>query len=364
MAKEYHHCEGCGAETVVYATNRAEAQRKLAWWAKNKPLCRECEAKKDFVAATAKANELELAELVGTEAQVEWAQRIRVPVIVDLMRHTEVENPSAKNQEVLAHLCTVGSATWWIEDGRNWDLVERVHKQLLAAAQPKNDPAVIEAVNFESTLRPETPVTETIAVFKIDPDYRSIAVSFPEKRDDFREAIKAFGFRWKDISKVWALDTHGDQGRAVAIEVGAHLLGSGFVIRILDNEVREAIKAGDVVKSDGRRIDYAGKDHFRVDWRRIDGDFYDEVRKIPASKWDKANQTVLVHIGAADDLRDFASRFGFTLTDQAVAAAAAFDDYRRSGMIDGKKRKKGEVVEVLDRAAFPDTIKIDPSLLD
>jgi hypothetical protein len=364
MAKEYHYCEGCSAETVVYATNRAEAQRKLKWWQETKPLCGKCEAKKDFVAAVERANELELVDLVGTEAQVEWAQRIRVPIIVELMEVSERGGAYVKYKEdVLAHLCTISSAAWWIEDGRSYDLVDRVHRQLKAAAQPKNDPVIMGTVELEATLRPETPVTETIATLRKVTD-TLVIVRFDEKREDFREAIKAFGFKWNDVQKKWDLMCNPDQSSAITIEVGAHLLGCGFPVRILDTEIREAIRAGDVAKSDGRQIDYAGKDHFRVDWRRIDGDYYDEVRKIPLSKWDKENQTVLVPIGAADDLRDFASRFGFPMTERATAAAAAFDEYRRAGMVDGKKRKKGEVVEVLDRTAFPDMIKIDQSLLD
>ncbi len=384
MAKEYHYCEGCGAETVAYATNRAEAQRKLKWWQETRPLCGKCEGKKEYAEAKAKAHELELVPLIGTVAQVEYAERIRVPRIADLMVATETDGdqmilpqwwslahssyaaakPTREYIEIaLSRICAIDDAVWWIERGReNLNFIERIVADFKHENKPVNDPAIAEAVTFEATLRPETPVTETIATFEMRG--AKIWICFPEKREDFRDAVKAFGCRWDDGIKKWTLQVNADQVNATAIEIGAHLLGSGFVVRVLDTDVREAIKSGDVTKSDGRRIDYAGKDHFRVDWRRIDGDYYDEVRKIPLSKWDKTNQTVLVPIGATDDLRDFAKRFGFPMTEQATAAADAFDAYRRAGMVDGRKRKKGEVVEILDRGAFPDVIKIDASLLD
>lgn len=371
MAKEIHSCEECGHETVVYGTNRREAERKLAWFQSNRPLCRECEGKKEYEKAAVEAIALDLPPLIGTQAQLEWAQRIRVPLLTSLLAMTEREPenvlaalrpthygsapdlPEIKESVAMpmidrgvSHICTINNANWWIDRARMSPagvLVE-VMDRLETEAQPKAAPELREAVDFEATLRPEKPVTETIARFILGDAKTTVEISFPEKNDEFREAVKAFGFKWSDATKRWVMTTNIDQRDAIAAEVGAHLLGCGFVIRVRDNDVREAIAAGDVTKSEGRRIDWFGNDRFRVDWRRIDGDFYEDVRKIKGSIWSRQHQTVLIPVTSADDLRDFSETFSFPLTDLAIKATTAFDEYRHSGMVvDASKRTQGKV---------------------
>lgn len=375
MARATHYCSACSEPTTLYASSRREVDRKLEWYERNRPECGKCLARKESEVAAAKAAEMELAALQGTDKQIAWAEVIRVERIDALMAILEGgidpdeqfdilrdRHGDTVVDDVLSRLCAETRASWWINN-RELSLSQlagALAVRIENDAKPENDPALAAAVDFEAVLRPAHPLTETIASFAMLPD--GFDIRFPEKHDAFREAVKAFGARWDEIKRAWHIAW--PEPIALAAEVAQHLIGCGFVIRILEEEIRAIIASGDVPKSEGRKIDFAGKDFFRVDWRRIDGDFYDEVRSVHGSKWDKKNQTVLVPLVAADDLRDFAERFGFPMTEQAIAAAEAFDDYRRAGMIEGKKRDNGEAAPILDRVVFPDVITIDPSLLD
>lgn len=371
MAKEYHYCKKCGKESVVVATNRAEAIRKRKWFAEKYPICNECtyaEAVEMDKVATAS---LELPDLIGTEAQVTLATLVRLDRVVQMMRvagdefeptfltskrgaftaypHKTLdavlrEVGAIRFEIALAHLYSIESAAWWLDNQSvpPAKLVTDALDQIDEAARPENNPALIEAVNAEATIRPLDPVTETIAVFWISSKQNLVGVRFDEKHDGFREQIKLFNFKWNDVQKRWDISTNPDQYVAIAAEVGAHLIANGFVVRILDNDVRQAILDGNITKSEGRRIDWFGNEKFRIDWRRIDGDFYDDVKKLKGAVWSKPDQTVLVPLTSADDVRDFAETFGFKLTDAATKAADSFDEYRRNGMIAaGSKRSKG-----------------------
>lgn len=392
MAREYHYCTKCNEKTEIWASSRREAERKLVWWSENKPLCRECEAANRLVEACEYLADMELPALTGSPSMVESADMTRARLLAQIIPMTEYSSSAviyafqpagygrvlslAEIHETTAiamierakdHICGITDAAWWIEKRTvsfPASIVISVMKELEEASLPEAAPEAVEAVDFETTLRPIEPKTEMIARLIGKSTGPGFDISFPEKDDDFNAAVKAFSPRWNPNSKRWNFKYAPEAFPDIAAEVAAHLIGSGYPVRIKDTTIREMAAAGTFRKSEGRRIDYAGKDCFRVDWRRIDGEFYDEVRKIHGAKWDKENQTVLVPVTAADDLRDFAAKFGFPITAQATAAATAFDEYRRAGMIDGKKRKKGEAVPILDRQIFPDVITIDSSLLD
>ncbi|KQN75091.1 hypothetical protein ASE94_01870 [Devosia sp. Leaf64] len=265
------------------------------------------------------------------------------------------------------YICNIDDADWWIEKGNQLEaapLLCRVIEEMADRDLPEKKPALVVAVDLETLLRPEAPVSETVGRVIHTTGRLTMDIDYPEKREDFNEAVKAFNPRWDAPTRRWVFEFREDQMPDIAAEVVAHLVGSGFVLRVKDTALRELVQSGEFKKSDGRRIDYAGGDFLRIDWHRIDGDYYEEVRKLVGSKWDRENRTVLVPIGSIDDIRDFASKFGFPMTDLAIKAAEAFDEFRRSGMIEGKKRAKGKAAPILDRKVFPDTIKINPDLLD
>ena len=83
MAK-YEIAHSCGhVETVqIYGTNvHGERERRAAWLA-SKP-CPECERRAKAEAARAKAEEMGLSGLTGSEKQVAWAEDIRSKAVRD-----------------------------------------------------------------------------------------------------------------------------------------------------------------------------------------------------------------------------------------------------------------------------------------
>lgn len=377
LAKEHHHCERCGHRTEIYGSNRAEAQRKLRWWQENRGLCLECARARDTAEAKAKAIELELPELSGTEKQIAYAETLRIAAVTAAFSIDDPDAPrtygtaaelrelrdtdAMRFEAAIAEMISERSAHVWIENA-DGGVVSRVMQIMRRLATIRPAPEAVEqeaAVEFEATLRPATAVTETIAEFVVQANL--VAIEFPEKHDEFRTAVKAFGFQWSERRR-WEKAVRGN-AIAIAAETARHLLAEGFVVKIMDNDARRAVETGEFEAEAGKRIDVDSKNKLRVDWRRIDGDYYAAAIKIKGAKWSKAKQTVLVPITSADELRDFAARAGFVLTSAAENACRQFDEFRAQGMVvAGAKRDQAEYEMDLSR---PDAdAGIDPDLAD
>jgi hypothetical protein len=331
----------------------ANAERGLC------PDCYEAKLAADRAAATAaaaaEAAEQELPALEGTDKQVAWALTIRQQFLAALDQWL-ADNPVRADVDPTPLLRAVAaiqgetSAHWWIENGRSRDgysirllIVGRLKD--LKRADETGIPATPSAPAPEApTLRPETAVSETIAVVAITGDL--VTVTFSERRDDFRQIVKDNGFAWTDgrWTRKTGLTTGAPADRAA--EVAIDLLAAGFVVRVLDDGARAKAIAGEyapeilrwVAKRTGGEYD----GWFSLSWERDAEEVYQAARKVPGSRWAKPN--VVIPAAQFEAVIDIADEFGFALTPGAQALVDAARQAKEAALVikPEPKPRKGE----------------------
>lgn len=405
---QYTVIRSCGHEEIVSLFGK---ERDRQWRIENveeQRLCYDCylaEQAAKNAAAAEEAQEQGLPELTGTEKQVPWAESIRLKMrerFGELVSRIETETENAgkpgtrsygeedlekardeiaQAHEVMDHiLATRTRAVWWI-DHRSAStsdayLQDLLTKNIKSAQKAKAEaaPAAIEA-KAEATVRPAaTPVTETVAEIRITES--DIEISFPERRDDFREIVrKRLDFRWSYEASCWRRPLDFKMGKATdrAAEAGHLLLAARIPIRIYDPDVREKAVAGSYEPECRRWVttiikgDYEG--WFAVTWDRRVDDFYQAARKIPGSRWVKP--FTLIPPEQFEAILDFAEQYEFQLSrgaqqiveqaqrarDAAAVADVSAEALKRQadGIVTGRKPPKLEA---------PKEVGIDESLRD
>lgn len=140
MAK-YTVTHTCGhrSDRTLYGKH-SERDRKLAWWA-GQP-CAVCIRAEETRRAQAHAGTRSLPDLIGTEKQIAWAERIRYHtwLILDRLIPATVYGDTVPIPEdrafvpgetttigaVLANLAREDSARWWIDNAKRVQDVGRV----------------------------------------------------------------------------------------------------------------------------------------------------------------------------------------------------------------------------------------------
>lgn len=403
MAK-YTVTRSCGHEEVVSLFGK---ERDRQWRIENveeQRLCYDCymaEKAAKNAAAAEEAQEQGFPELTGTEKQVPWAESIRLEMrerfdgLVTKIG-AEIENAGkpgtrsyseseleeamndlAQAHEVMDHILTTRTrASWWI-DHRSASTSDLYLKSLLteninSAKKAKADaaPAAVEA-KAEATVRPAAPVTETVAEIRITESH--IEISFPERRDDFREIVREqLDFRWSFESSCWRrpLDFKIGEPADRAAEVGHLLLAAGVPIRIYDAAVREKAVAGDYAPECRRWItalvkgEYEG--WFAVSWDRRRDDFYKVARKIRGSKWVKP--FVVVPPEQFETVLDFAEQYGFEFSrgaQQIVEQAQRVKDAAMVADVSAPNKPEGIVAGTKPpKLEVPEEVDVDESLRD
>lgn len=400
MAKYYVNCSGCGQEMMVQLFGKTrDREYKLDHWVWE---CDECLAKQRAAenAASAEENaENGFVQLVGSEKQIAWAEMIRANKIKKIADAAERDFPTLINvvslsadlsekyiatnlsreemsvyfPKVYGHFALIESARWWI-DSRNDDTMHLVAHAILKMIKAdkveaiESHPAALDA-KVEATMRPETPRTETVATITAKKD--QIQISFPEKREDFREIVKNKGFTWDSDSSFWyraiTLKTGTAENRAA--EIGNILLGKGFPICCFDEHIRQSI-ANATFEPECTRwvIALTGGPQngwFCISWKK-GGDFYREAKKITRSMY--SSPDVLVPPEHFAEVQDFAEINGFKLSPGALKIIADQKELLAATPI--VSPKKASKVESPDSSTRPEldpeqvTGEVDDDLLD
>jgi hypothetical protein len=201
---------------------------------------------------------------------------------------------------------------------------------------------IVADAQIEATIRPEKAVTETIAEISITDS--KVKVHFPEKRDDFREAIKKLGFSWEGHWERTIRPTNGAPEDRAA-EVGHLLLAQGFIIRIYDTVIRQKAIDNSYEKECTRWImartsgDYTG--WFSISWNRQKEDYYNVARKLPGSKYNSPD--IVVRPEHFEEVLDFANRYNFQLSNGArnlVESAKAAKEAVLVAKVDPPKKER------------------------
>ncbi|KQO50370.1 hypothetical protein ASF08_22550 [Methylobacterium sp. Leaf85] len=363
--------------------------------------CRDCDNRE----AIARADASGLPPLEGTEKQVGWAATIREGVIARLDRTMpvalqnvgstcttilgrEVEDliylirnagePSVREAAEIFRNET--EATFWIE-GRSMGLANSLAAIIRRLADeahahtPESKAAVAaeQEAMAEATLRPATPVSETIAELT----YREgiLYARYDERSDKFNDTVKRIGHSWDPVARAW-VRRHSSlmMGQAVdrLAELAHELLAAGIVVMLHDTEARGKAIARSYDPEHRRWVSLvptgAQQGKLRLTWGR-DEDFYRAFKSLPGATY--TDRRCLVPGTARDEVLDFAEAHGFRITPGAQARMEEVMAQRERGVVvDAVARPKAEPVKVKergarpDRLAVPEQVEIDSDLVD
>lgn len=371
MAWTEVECDECGDgfEVQLYGKRRDREWKVDNWtWT-----CEECRAKTRESAtqkATEEAAEMGLPKLIGSPKQVAWAETIRVGKIDAIEQFLQKQvscKEDAQKQEAhtwLQALCEIAESRFWIDN--RFATPEALIRLAAKNVTPPEEAALEKEAEVEATLRPGNPATETVAEISIVSD--TIKIRFPEKREDFRELVK-YGhyFRWDGPCWARTMRAIDPAPELKATEMGAVLLEAGFPIRIFDETIRERILEGRIERENSRLVcaqvkgDYKGC--FAIQWRRRDGDFYQDAKRLPGARYSRP--AVMVPPEQFEEVLDFAETEGFRLTEGAEKLLASAKEAKEKSLVvdpdigNGPKPKAGR-----PELSPADAGGIDPELMD
>lgn len=387
---QYDITYACGYSSTVNLIGRHSVrEQKLARLKSGD--CFDCYKEKRTQAAQIATKERELLPLVGSENQIKWALPIRIQILdklEDMVTQSEqVVLPPEEEQlilQVIDALYKVDSAHQWIE-WRDWSIsriLRDLKEQLLKAPTPAKvahqqqqelERAQAKATALaEATLRPEQPITDTLAEITYTEDV--VRVRFPENREDFNSLVRHRGYSWDLDNRRWERKLRiGRTGpaRERAIEVGHILLTHRFCVCAFDENLRSDIIAGTFEPEQTRWIavliqgEYAG--WLYVEWGK-DEDFYEVARRIhQQSRYVKPG--VAVPPVAYDRLLDFAERYNFRLTTSAQEAVKLARKQHEAILVVQKEKPPAPANRVVASTALPvlevpEQVEVDEEFLD
>lgn len=412
MAWTEVECRECGSkfDVQMYGPHKDREWRveHLFW------LCDECKTKKreeEAKKAAQESQEMELPELVGSEKQIQWALKIRLQAIkqidetieqgrnwfqieqkrrfslyhgesqlkTDNHKEKEIENDPEKIEKMLMHLgkqeiLKETKASWWI-DNRNmdWGIIARERGKKF-----KNSPEVtgnyLEAeaakeAKAEATVRPTETVTENVAEIAYKND--KIEISFPEKREDFREVVKGLRFTWDSDKRTWTRRINKFNGpiKDRIAEAGNKTLSIGIPIRIFDEDIRKAAINADFQPEQTRWVaKNTNTGWFSISWNHKNEDFYSQARKLTGSRYDRDTRSVLVPPESFQEVLDFADMYGFCLSEKAQAVADKAREEKEKSLVadpaETKTIKKAKPKSKPEPLEVPKEETIDEELRD
>lgn len=281
---------------------------------------------------------MNLPELIGTEKQIKWVESLRqkfidgintfkkdLPIGKRPFKKCSANELREKVESAYHTLINQTSSSWWID--RRFEDPETYFIGMVKSAMTHKEKDLYnlrkeigEEAKIESTLRPEDPITETVAEVSIIEDF--LYVRFAENRRDFRKVIKKDClFRWNKQKEIWTRKIDSFSGPIIdrCIEVCSTLLSENFIIRNFDQDIRDRIISGDFIPECRKwikvRTEGEYKNWFAITWHRSVGDYYDEARHIPGSKYN--DYAVLVPLEQWAEILDFSEINGFRLSDMA-----------------------------------------------
>lgn len=168
-------------------------------------------------------------------------------------------------------------------------------------------------------IRPNYPVTETIAEISISDPY--VYISFLERDENFRALIKDHGFSWGGFDVGWKRRCTIFTGTPLdrAAEISILLLKAGFIISISDDTLKEKILKKEYDPEHKRWIAKRTKgkyaDWFVISWEYGNERVYKASRAIAGSRWDRPD--VVMPSYQYEAILDLVDQYNFKLSDGA-----------------------------------------------
>lgn len=214
-------------------------------------------------------------------------------------------------------------------------------------------PKMVQPYHAERVvLRPEKPVTETVATIKLEG--KLLTASLTEKREDFRQIVKfQCNMDFDYPSRRWfrKINQFAGEPRQRTVELCHRLLAANFVIEV-DTDWVEDIRAGNYEMEQTRwvkRIVDGSRysDWFSITWVRFD-DFYEVAIRLPGAHYHGDGHCVAVPSAQFEAVLDFAEERSFELSEGALeilAKAKAQRDAAILTCVDKPKPRKRVVAQ-------------------
>lgn len=211
-------------------------------------------------------------------------------------------------------------AHWWIDrrDMPASSLLMEAYKSIPEQAPSREQVELEHDVLLESTVRPQAPLTETVATVRVVAG--KLEIHFPERHEKFRSIMRdTLHMVWSDTCWARTLGLFAGAPDDRVAEAGHRLLAAGFIIRIHDPLAREAAIQGTFAPEQRRwvaRVTQKGPtlDWFLIRWGREE-DFYSAAKALPRSRYERPN--VVVPPEFFEEVLDFAEVHGFSVSKGA-----------------------------------------------
>jgi|WetSurMetagenome_2_1015567.scaffolds.fasta_scaffold00191_35 hypothetical protein len=325
MARSSYKCAECPNAIKVMGRNRAAADSLAKWHEDQGHICGDCAAKRRDAenASAADANCAdELPQLVGSPAQIAWAETIRRAVIDKAQSEADSE-PSAEMEAFCLALRARTFAIWWI-DIRTLDvdaIAQSLEPQIRAIlAPPTAQDTDQHRAEADALLLPPGEA-KSRQVAEISFIYPNLRIKFADKRDDFIELMHSLDFTWRRTH--WAREINKETAGCYIdrlAETAHHVLSAGFMVRVHDGDARAKAIAGNFEPEQKRwvlRIADGGAHDGWLEfvWARGD-DLFAAVKRIPNASW--RDKRMVAPPSSVEDVADFAQRYGFSVSRGAM----------------------------------------------
>jgi hypothetical protein len=199
---------------------------------------------------------------------------------------------------------------------------------------------IFPAVQIEKSvpvlIRPPETVTNTVCRVVIAG--RWVRLFLPEKRDDFRNAVRRYFYRWEGCWEREFSDSIDIIDRAA--EIANEVLIIGICIQIENDKIKDRLIdktfAPEAFKTIRRGLEGAYKDYFVIRWPKTE-DCYDKAMRITAAKY--SDGLIYVPPEHFAEVEDFAEINDFVLSEAAIALVAEAKIARESAIIIQPQRK-------------------------
>jgi len=325
MAK-YYGTYSCGHEGV---TNIIGPTKNREWIKERhfEKLCPDCweqkrieEMEKANAEALAKAKEMELPNLEGTEKQVAWANTLRQNFIEKVEK---IDKPTMRiielNEEdkitIINFVIRKTKASWFIDNTRTscfLDFIENILVEAKKEVKITEEEPIVKDIKVEATVYPENKISNAVVEIAISDN--SISAKF-EKNDKFRDVVKSLNFKWEETKWVRNINELTGSSNDRAAELGNKLLNAGFPIIIMDSITRQNAIEGKFEAECNRWIKGKEDGNLVIRWWEDNDKLYKMARSLPGSKW--IDKSVVVNLVHHKEVEDFADLQGFKFTRKA-----------------------------------------------
>lgn len=362
----------CGhSGTVELFGKMSDRENKLKWMESG--VCPECYRKEreDLNAAkNAKAKEIGMPELIGTDKQITWAETIRRKFYENTIEGFKKAEASVDEKTMaiirasLAYVIkNATSASEWIEYRNDTKSLvakyKEAYREEAKAKKAEAEEAKAEPEAVEEIAEPEVCTKE--GVVKITADNAAVTAKYA-RDDDFRGIVKNLGYRWNSDAKAWILDITFKDGSAKdrAAELGNALLRAGFAISMKDHDTLYAAVRADFSPHQRKWISMLNGGEYSgwlcITWNGRNDEYYKRARQISGSRWNGIG--VIVPTGSWAEALDFADVNGFSVSN---GAQSGIERYRESVkiVVPDEPEKQGENTDKLKEILDSDMGVID-----